>query len=192
MDTIMDDLKDMFQNDFGGNPENINCDNEFNNKEFIDYFTSKGTRLWFSTPDQPHKNSVIERFWGALAKILERMRTGIKNFDWAKALPDVVDNYNNTFHRTIKATPNEVWEGEKKNTIERKVVETVLKKGMHVRIKTKKSVFDKGDMQTFLRDIYEIIEKAGKKNTLKNLTTGNQLKRTFTDEELEQTFAKPE
>jgi hypothetical protein len=41
MDTIMDDLKDMFENDFGGYPENINCDNEINNKEFIDYFTSK-------------------------------------------------------------------------------------------------------------------------------------------------------
>ena len=41
MDTIMDDLKDMFENDFGDYPENINCDNEFNNKEFIDYFTSK-------------------------------------------------------------------------------------------------------------------------------------------------------
>ena len=41
METIMDDLKDMFENDFGGYPENINADNEFNNKEFIDYFTSK-------------------------------------------------------------------------------------------------------------------------------------------------------
>jgi len=114
------------------------------------------------------------------------MRTGFKNFDWAKALPDVVDNYNKTFHRTIKATPNEVWEGEKKNPIERKVVETVLKKGMHVRIKRRKAFLIKVMCRR------SQIEKAGKKNTLKNLTTGNQLKRTFTDEELEQTFAKPE
>ena len=120
------------------------------------------------------------------------MRTGIKNFDWAKALPFVVENYNNTLHRSIKATPNEVWEGKKENPIERKVVETVLKKGMHVRIKTKKSVFDKGDVQTFSRDIYQIIEKFGHKNTLKNLTTGNEIKITYNDEELEQTFMKPE
>ena len=63
MDTIMSDLKDMFENDFGGYPENINCDNEFNNIQFIEYFTSKGTRIWFSTINQPHKNSVNERFW---------------------------------------------------------------------------------------------------------------------------------
>jgi hypothetical protein len=127
-----------------------------------------------------------------LAKILERMRTGIKDFDWAKALPDVIDNYNNTYHRSITATPNEVWEGKKKNPIERKVVESVMKKGMHVRIKTNKSLFSKGDIQTFPRYIYEIIEKTGKKNTLKNLTTGYELKRTYIDDELEQTFAKPE
>ena len=63
---------------------------------------------------------------------------------------------------------------------------------MTVRIKTKKTLFSKGDVQTFSRDIYEIIEKTGHKNTLRNLTTGNELKRTFTDEELDQTFAKPE
>ena len=191
MDTIMDDLKDMFENDFGGYLENINCDNEFNNKEFFDYFTSKGTRLWFSMPDQPHKNSVIERFWGNLAKILERMRTGIKNFDWAKALPDVIENYNNTYHRSIKATPNEIWNGEKRNPIERKVIKSLLKKGYKVRTKIYKSVFDKGDVQTFSNDIYEIIAKMGQKNTLRNLRTGEDVKRTFQDEELEQTFMKP-
>ena len=53
MDTLMYNLKDMFENDFGGILENINCDNEFNNKEFIDYFTSKGTRLLLSTVDEP-------------------------------------------------------------------------------------------------------------------------------------------
>ena len=192
MKAIMDDLKDMFENDFEDYPENINCDNEFNNKEFVDYFTSKGTQLWFSQPDQPHKNSVIERLWGTLAKILERMRTGIKNFDWTKALPDVIENYNNTVHRIIKATPNEIWEGKKENPVERKVVESSLKKGDRVRIQTKKTMFSKGDVATFSRDIYQIIEKTDHKNTLRNLTTGKYIKQIYTDEELEKTFMQPE
>ena len=120
------------------------------------------------------------------------MRSGIKNFDWAKALPDVIENYNNTYHRSIKASPNEVWEGKKENPIERKIVESVLKKGDKVRIKTKKTLFSKGDIQTFSRDIYEIIKKTDHKNTLRNLTTGKDVKRIYTDEELEQTFMKPE
>ena len=57
--------------------------------------------------------TLLSSVLGTLAKKLERIRTGIKNFDWAKALPDVIDNYNNTLHRSIKATPNEVWEGER-------------------------------------------------------------------------------
>ena len=129
MDTLMYNLKDMFENDFGGYLENINCDNEFNNKNSLITLPQKELVLWFSTVDQPFKNSVIERCWGTLARILERMRTGIKNFDWVKALPDVIENYNNTWHRSIKATPNEIWEGKKENPIQWKVVHSVLKKG---------------------------------------------------------------
>ena len=191
MGTMMEKLKEIFK-EFDRIPENINSDNQFNVPEFTNFFTEKGTKLWFSQPDQPHKNAVIERWWRTLALILQRMRTGIKNFDWVKALPDVVANYNSTWHRSIKAKPIDVLQGKKENPIERKVVETVLKKGMRVRIKTKKSLCSKGDVATFSRDIYEIIEKKGLKNTLRNLTTGKEIKRTYTDEELDQTFAKPE
>ena len=163
MGTIMEKLKDIFKDDFSGYPANINADNQFNVPEFTAFFTKQGTILWFSQPDQPHKNSVIERFWRTLALLLQRMREGIKNFDWPKALPEVVENYNTTWHRSIKATPLQVLEGKKENPIERKVVESILKKGIRVRIKTKQHLFQKGDAQTFSRDIYQIIEKKGQK-----------------------------
>jgi hypothetical protein len=63
---------------------------------------------------------------------------------------------------------------------------------MYVRIKTKKTLFSKGDVATFSRYIYEIIKKKGLKNNLKNLTTGKEIKRTYTDEELDQTFDRAE
>ena len=61
---------------------------------------------------------------------------------------------------------------------------------MRVIIKTKKTLCSKGYIATFSRYIYEIIEKTGHNNTLKNLTTGKEIKRTYTDEELDQTFAE--
>jgi hypothetical protein len=130
-----------------------------------------------------------------LAKILERARevsTDVGGFNWPKALPDIVGNYNNELHRTLNATPNEVWEGEKKNPVERKVVETKLKKGMRVRIKHAKGVFEKGDVRTFSKEIYKIVEKKGKINTLQNIETEETLKRLYHDDELEQTFDRPE
>ena len=122
METLMNRLKDIFDNDFHGYPENTNCDNQFNVPEFINFFTKKGTNLWFSEPQQPHKNAVIERFWRTLALLLQRMREGIKNFDWPKALPDVIENYNETYHKTLRAKPIDVLKGKKENPVERKVV----------------------------------------------------------------------
>ena len=118
METIMTKLKDIFDNDFSGYyPKNINADQQFNVPEFTDFFTKKGTNLWFSQPQQPHKNAIIERFWRTLALLLQRMREGIKSFDWVKALPDVVDKYNDTYHKTLKAKPIEVLEGKKRQSI---------------------------------------------------------------------------
>jgi hypothetical protein len=192
METVMEKVQDIFDNDFHGYPENINCDNQFNVPAFVDFFTSKGTHLWFSQPSQPFKNAVIERFNRTIALLLQRMREGHEGglFDWPKALPDAVENYNSTYHRTIKAKPIDVLEGKKENPVERKVVETVLAKGDKVRIKHKRGVFEKGDVETFSRDIYIITAKKGQKNTLKNLKTGEELKRTYTDNELDQTFAE--
>ena len=93
-----------------------------------------------------------------------------------------------SFHQS---NTSQILEGKKENPIERKVVESIPKKGMRVRIKTKKNLFQKGDVQTFSRDIYQIIDKKGQKNTLKNLSTGEEVRRTYTDEELEQTFDRP-
>jgi hypothetical protein len=134
METIMEKLKYIFK-EFDGIPENINADNQFNVPEFIDYFTEKGTNLWYSQPDQPHKNDVIERLWRTLVLLLQMMRQGIKNFDWVKALPDAVNNYNTFWHRSIKGKPISILEGRNENPIERKVVQSVFKNGMKVRIK---------------------------------------------------------
>ena len=82
MGTLMEKWKDIFDTDFYGNyPKNINADNQINVPEFTDFFTKKGTNLWLSQPEQPHKNAIIERFWRTIALLLQRMREGIKNFD---------------------------------------------------------------------------------------------------------------
>jgi hypothetical protein len=169
-------------------PENINGDRQFDVPAFTKFFTEHGTKLWFSEPEQPHKNASIERFWRALALLLQRMRVATKNFDWVKSLPKAMENYNSNIHNSLHASPIEVLTEEKDNQVERKVVESVLKKGDKVRIKHKKSIFEKGDVQQFSKDIYLILEHKGTKNKLKNLNNGEILKRLYTDEELDQTF----
>jgi hypothetical protein len=177
MEAIMTKLKEIFD-EFGDYPKNINCDNQFNNKEFIDYMTSKG------------KNSLIERFWRTLAGILQRARKGTKNFDWVKNLKDIVDNYNSQWHRTLKATPKQVLAGKKENPVQPKFVEATLEVGDKVRIRRERSIFDKGDVVTWSEEIYKIIGKTDHMFRIKNLNTG-EVKRTYHSEELSQTFTKP-
>jgi transposase InsO family protein len=135
METIMKSVKEMIE-EIGDYPENLNCDNQFNVPSFTKFFSEHGTKLWFSQPEQPYKNAVIEIFWRTLALLLQIMRSGTKNFNWVKELPNAIKNYNTTFHRTLQATPEEVFEGKKENPVERKVVESVLKKGDKVRVKS--------------------------------------------------------
>jgi hypothetical protein len=62
---------------------------------------------------------------------------------------------------------------------------------MRVRIKIKNSIFDKGELNTFSKDIFHIIYHKGQKNKLKNLNTGEVLIRLYTDEEIDQPFTEP-
>jgi hypothetical protein len=173
-------------------PHNINFDNQFGAKQIVEYFTKQGTKLWLSEPEQIHKNAIIERFFRTLALLFQRARTGTKNFDWPKALPDIIYNYNTTIHTTLKSTPLKVLKGEAVNPVEPRMIESNIDKGDRVRIKHKKSIYDKGDVETHSRDIYLIVEKKGKKNKLKNLNTGDVLKRLYHDDEITQTFNYPE
>ena len=86
----------------------------------------------------------------------------------------------------------DILEGKAENNIERKVVEPRLKIGDKVRIKIKKSRLNKEDIETHSRDIYVITEKTGIKNRIKNLSTAIELRRLYTDEELDENvfFAK--
>ena len=90
----------------------------------------------------------------------------------------------------MKASPIQVITGEKENPVERKQIETEFEVGDKVRIKNKKERLGKGDVEMFSREIYEITEKKGQKNRIKNAQTNVELKRTYTDEELTKTWSE--
>ena len=57
-----------------------------------------------------------------------------------------------------------------------------------MRVKTEKTIYSKGDIATFSKEIYQILEHKGKMSKLKNLNNGEVLKRKYHVEQLEQTF----
>jgi hypothetical protein len=67
-----------------------------------------------------------------------------------------VKNYNNTEHKTIKNTPNNIFNEEGMNWQKYKIVEHKFVVGDKVRIKKKDKVFDKNDIIRYSKTIYVI------------------------------------
>lgn len=162
MGTIIKATKECFE-EIGKTPQNLNCDGEFNKKEFNDFLKGEGVRVYYSEPYEINKNAIVERFNRTLALLLQRWRVGSKSYDWPKFLPELVDNYNTTYHLTIKATPKEVWEGEKVSMQKKIFIQPMFQPGDQVRIKENKKVFAKGDVLTYSKDIHLVKEVKGNK-----------------------------
>jgi len=180
--TIMKNVKDIFEE--MGKPKNINCDNEFNTREFNKYVVDNDIRVYYSQPNEINKNAIIERFNRTLIEIIQKWRTATGKYDWYKVLDKIVNNYNNSYHRTIKATPNDIWNGKDYNKQVIKKVETKFKVGDKVRIIKHKAIFDKVDSLSYSKSIYIIIEIKGAKHYLINIETGKEIEQYYKSYEL--------
>ena len=94
---------------------------EFGNRIFKEFCTKADIRQEFNEPGDHNANAVIERFNGTLRRYLEKYMTAMKTKSWYKILPDIVQNYNNSFHSGINAIPAEAGEAKVADKIEIKV-----------------------------------------------------------------------
>jgi len=151
--TIINAIEKIF--DRMGNPKKLSCDNEFNTKEFQIFCKKHNLSVYFSIPNDIQKNSIVERFNRTFAGYLKKLRA-VKKYKWTKHFRDILDNYNNSYHRTIRETPFNIFFKGKKNKQDIIVVLNKFKIGDNVRIKIKKTIFDKGDLRLFSNQIYKI------------------------------------
>ena len=119
--------------------------------------------------------------------------TSISKNVYIDKLDDIVDEYNNTYHRSIKMKPIDV----KDNTyidFKKEVNDKnpKFKVGDHVRISKSKNIFAKGYVQNWSEEIF-IIKKI--KNTVSwtyvvNVLNGEKIIGTFYENELQKTDKK--
>jgi len=153
-----------------GLPKNINTDNEFLVSNAIQrYFRDNNITHHVSEPFEINKQAIVERFNRTLAGLIQRYRTGSNKNNWTEELENLLDNYNSSYHRTIKARPINVFSGiEVSHQTPIYTFETPLKVGDNVRLKLTKSTFGKGDALKYSPEIYTIVEqKDGVSNGIK-------------------------
>ena len=101
------------------------------------------------------KSVVVERFIRTIKNKIYKYMTSISKNKYIDKLDDIVNEYNNTYHRTIKMKPNDVKYntyiniGKKVNNNEPKV-----KVGDHVRISKYKNIFSKGYTPNWSEEIF--------------------------------------
>jgi len=180
-----------------GFPTILNCDNQFNKKTFIEFLEQNHTNPIFSDAHEviSTKNAIVERFNKTLALMLQKCRIGINEqerrrggFPWYSYLPQIISNYNNTIHRTMREKPyNLINRNSDSHQIIHEVETKDIGEGLRpvVRLREKKNIFDKGDKVKYSLDKYMIIAKHGNKYEMKNVNTDEISTRNYKPYELQ-------
>ena len=172
---------------------------EFENKDFknlmkkynINHFTTKNVDI---------KCAVIERFNRTLKNKMFKYFTRTGKRKYIDILPQLINSYNDTYHRTIKMAPNQVKTSEEKKifkniygyenkrAILKKFKKPLLKTGDDVRKKYDMKILDRGYYPNWTDQTYKIDKSI--KNVEKPLykiksSTGQLLERRFYPEEIQ-------
>ena len=161
--------------------------------EFYNAYFKKWLRdnniVMYSTHNEG--NSVVaERFIRTLKSKMYKYMTSIRKNVYIDKLDDIVDEYNNTYHTTIKMKPTDVKDNTYINAdkeINNK--DPKFKVGDHVRISKYKNIFAKGYMPNWSEKVF-VIKKV--KNTVPwtyviNDLNGEEITGTFYEKELQKT-----
>lgn len=109
-----------------GIPEQVQSDHgsEFKGS-FKKLLKDHNIKQIFVEPGDKTKQGVIERFNGTLRDKIDRYRAARNTNRFIGVLQSLIDNYNNTHHRTIKTSPQNAWEG---SVIPANIIENQIKK----------------------------------------------------------------
>ena len=176
----------------GRRPVRIQSDQgkEFTNRELRQTFKSIH---FFTTRNAETKASIVERFQRTLKARMWRYFTKHKTRRYVDVLPDLVHNYNNTYHRSIQRAPAQV---NARNVL--KVWKTLYGKpgkpetspkfqvGDRVRISKAKRTFEKGYLPNWTTELFTISRKVPGRNAYRiEDDHGEELEGTFYPQELQ-------
>ena len=167
---------------------------EFYNKQVLDLLNENNIKL-YSTNNSEIKSAVIERFNRTFKNMMYKKFTENNNTIFYNILDELVNNYNNKYHSTIKMSPIEaskkINEKKIKNiyNFEKTKKPGKFRIGDRVRLSLEKNIFEKSYETNWTEEIfviYDIKYSNVPYYYLKDLN-GEKLQGTFYQEELQKT-----
>jgi hypothetical protein len=160
-DTVLNGFKEIMLDK--RSPIKIQTDKgtEFINRKFKKYLTANNIHLY--SVNSELKASVVERFNRTIKEKMFRYFTFKNNYEYVDILKALVGAYNNSYHRTIKMTPNDVTvekesfiQAEMNKSLEEKVIKIKLTIGDKVRISKFKNMFAKGYTPNWTQEVFTV------------------------------------
>ena len=176
-------------------PTNLQTDKgkEFYNKDFKELMKKYNINHYSTYTNV--KASVVERFNRTLKEKMWKQFSIQGNYKWIDILPKLVDNYNNTYHTTIKMKPVEVCLKNQEIIFNDVYQDKLLplrnkfKFGDKVRISKIKGMFEKGYTANWSTEIFTV-DKVFKGSPpyyhLKD-SNGEEIKGIFYEQEMQKT-----
>jgi hypothetical protein len=135
---------------------------EFINNKFQKFLQSKNV-TWFST-NSDVKASIVERFNRTLKTKMWKYFTQVGNKKWINIVDDLVYNYNNTYHRSIKMKPIEASMEKNESIVYKNLygnesdtkISPKFYIGDRVRISKYKGTFDKGYLPNWTTELFTV------------------------------------
>lgn len=122
--------------------------------------------IFNTTRNSDIKCSIAERVIRTIKEKIFKYLTYANSFRYVDVLDDIVGAYNNTYHRNIKMTPNEVNDKnilqvyrnirESQKLVPKKKLRVKLKVGDYVRITRSKNVFEKGYQCNWTEEVFRV------------------------------------
>jgi len=142
-------------------PKLLQLDNgkEFYNKTFDELMDKYGIHKYSTYSIM--KACIVERFNRTLKEKMFREFTAQGSHEWISILPGLLEEYNNSKHRTIGMTPVQADADPLTVEIKQREINNVkikFKVGDNVRVSTQKGVFTKGYLPNWSTEIFEIIK----------------------------------
>jgi hypothetical protein len=107
------------------------------------------------------KACIVERFNRTLKTNMYKEFTSRGSRQWVSILPMLINNYNNSKHRTIGMTPTQADENPSLVVLKHRNISNTkikYKVGDKVRISVKKAVFSKGYLENWSTEVFKIIK----------------------------------
>lgn len=166
---------------------------EFLNREFKHVLSEHNIKMYHTENEE--KSSIIERWNKTLNNIMKIQFEYRKSFRWVDILQGLVNNYNNTVHRTIGMKPTEVTKEFEHDLLmlytktKQKPTKVKFKVGDKVRITVKKDTFSNKYGRNWTTEIFEVCEiqnTAPVTYKIRDLS-GEEIQGSFYNQELQKT-----